>query len=884
VNNISANKKFISTVILLLCFVIAFAKAKTNANEETSEPKTFLGEWKINGAVKKLYDTPMGEVFKFSPSPLFSPLDKKEYDNEIYSIQFELYKNSKGQKKIRRFIVIDLKIRIFPAISEVENPGLIFSFTRSKNRADSIKKYRNINGIKTNNYTKNPYWQAPLAINTRFYNNKRGKNIGTSWGQPFLPAYEIVSMRLIIDTRQNGFVSSNVNSGLHISGHREFFPNKRYPVRSFGVLIESKLQEKKRLILELSRPKVVFTDNEADLPELPPIKPEKYPYSGYVKLLEESKKRKKNLKRLKNPDAIYGNALHLLDGKDLVEGVKLLTYIAKKKEHILAMNQLGICYWRGIGVKPDNEKALKWFKRAGEYNLPDALAFGGALCLKNASKPYLSPNTKKYIYYMLNHNTVKFNSGKHTTSVLSAILNHGTPPGPEEYERSAKLGYWMAKSTYLFAFYRNSLYEDEGPRIKDANIGNGKYLKNKFYDPRIVNLACLVWYTNGTKTLDKAIEANFPVAIYHKGQLLVLEWDKTQKDSFLQEAITMFERGEKLGNIECAIEVLHCKARFGELKPEDFTTETYVKFSDHPLYYLLRHIVKNPNAPGNKEFLNRQYREARRIWRKNLSPDNHFLLALEGIYQYYHYGADTAMYRIYYRHIHDLKVAYKHLNAAVKANIQDALYLKGVYYLNKKYNSFAGLRGGDISEGIRLLRKVEPTNIKAKYYLIKNDFYNNRCIDKKWLKTLKPLRDLNFSDAWMLSSDILARLYLNNITKRGKVIGAYKKAAALGCVRAWDRLAMLYYKNGKGNTSDKAAAEKYWKKFLEADKKQRRNDPWDPYWPKPKPSKLTKPIPVELKGKLKGLHRYKKLLAHLRKHYKFVSGFEEEYPQLLKED
>ena len=884
-------KKFVSIVFLLLCFVTAFAKAKNKSNENSAEPKTFMGEWKINGAVKKLYDTPLGEVFKFSASSRFSRFDRKIFDKQINSIQFELFKNSKEREEVRRFIVIDLKIRVFPASSEVKNPSLSFSFTRSMNAANSIKKYGNINGISSNLYTKKNarkrthIWRLPQVTNAKRINNdllisQESGHIGLK----SLPAYETISMRFIVDTNQDGFISSNTNERLFIQRHHEFFPNKRYPVYSFGILIE-KCREKRRFIVEFSRPKITFTDNETDLPELEPVKPEKYPYSGYVRMYKESKKKKRNLKRLDNPDAIYGHALNLLEGKDLVEGIKLLRYIAKKHEHILAMNQLGICYWRGIGVKADNKEAVKWFRSAGKYDLQDALAYGGALSLKRASKPYIGEHDKKNIYYALNHIEEYKNVGKHSTSVLFAILNQifakdTRVGGIAVHERSAKLAYWIAKNNRLRDFYKNSIYEDKGIAPKDAGMTN-EHIKNKYYDIR--NLFGLSWHVPdgnvSQKAIDDAVEANFPAAIYFKGQLLIAKSKKTERESAVKQALSLFERGEKLGDLECAIEVLHSKARLGQLSTVDFNAENFARFFDHPLYYLLQYIVKNPNLAGAKEFLNRDYRAARRIWRKKLTAKNNFLLALEGIYQYYHYGADTAMYRIYYGDIHDIKVAYKHLNAAVKANIQDAIYLKGVYYLNKKYNSFAGMRSGDISAGTDLLRKIAPKNIKAQYYLIKNDFYNNKRMDKKWLKQLKPLRDLNFPDAWMLSSDIFARSYQGNAAKRKKVIAIYKKAAVLGCVRAWDRLAMLYYKNGRGNASDRAAAEKYWKMFLEADKKQRRNDPFDPYWPKPKPPKVMTlafgtygfPGPAGSMG-----ISFPQLTAYLRKHYKIIGSLEKD--------
>lgn len=877
--------------IFFLSVSVLEAKSKKESEEKSAEFKIFYAEWKTNGSVKKLYDTPLGEVFQFTPTNPYlyaKYTNKSPYDCPLNSIQFELYKTSKGRKKMKRFIIVDFKIRVFPAIAESKNPRLCFVRTRSMNGATSIKKWRNINGEAAYlNYSCMPMLRALRFIqgyklkDTRIANKTikiKVKEEARAWlGHCFLPAYEVISMRTIIDTNMDGIITSNVNKALHWTLRKYSSDEKIYPVRSFGLYvtdIEVLKLGKSRRILEISTPTITLADHEADIQELPPIEFVEYPYDGYLTMLTKRKK-KKNLKRLDNPDEIYANALHLLKGKDLVEGVKLLTYVAKRKEHILAMNQLGICYWRGIGVKPDSAKALVWFKRAGKYYLPDALAYGGALCLKRAAKPNIRNNDKNYIYNALNYNQQGYNKGKHSTSVFSAILNYGSTGN-----RSVKAGYWKAKKWFLPVFYKNTIYEDEGPRIKDEGFTSGyekpRYIKNKFYDIR-------KRYTGNNmlpekmsrKIIDDAVKENFPAAIYFKGQLLIADRRKGEIESALKKAMALFKRGEKLGDIECAIEVLHCKARLGLLKPEDFDTESYAKFSDHPLYYLLRYMVKNPKAPGVKEFLNRQYRDARRIWRKKLDGISHFLLALEGIYQFFHYGANTAMYRVYHGHIHDIEVAYSHLNDAIKENIQDAVYLKGIYLLNEKYNSFASTRNGDISAGVDLLRKIVPQNIKAQYYIIRNDFYNNKAMDKKWLKQLKPLRDLNFPDAWLLSSDILARSSHGNLARRKKVIGAYKKAGSLGAVRAWDKLARLYYSSATRSSNkdtDKAATEKYWKKFLEEDKKQRRNDPWDPYWPKIEAFKVIRPrddgsLPVCILGKREDPKGYKILLTYLKKYY-----------------
>jgi hypothetical protein len=822
-------------------------KTKTNA----SPTKRFAGEWKTNGAVKKLYDTPLGEVFEFYPTNPFlnSVKGQNRLDNQLNTIQFELYKNSKEQKELKRFIVIDFKIRVFPATVESENPRLYFVLTRSLSSSGTIQKLQGINGQAAFfNYCR---LSPPRDLKLTQVYSPKGKDkekivesikihAHASLGHSFLPAYEIISMRMIIDTNMDGIITSNVNKALHWSLRENSSSQEDYPVRSFGILvtdIEVLGLGKNRKILELSRPQVLLTDSEEEVEKLPPVEFAEYPYEGYMKMYEESKKKKKkrNLKRLDNPDEIYANALHLLKGEDPVEGIDLLTYAAKRKEHILAMNQLGICYWRGIGVDPNPEKALVWFRKAGEYYLPDALAYGGALALQRTAKPYINDHNKKYVSRALNKK-LRYNGGKHSTVVFAAILGHGGLGA-----QSPKAGYWKAVKRLLPTYNGQNITEDEEAK----------------------------------KIIDEAVAAKFPAAIYFKGQFMIAEAAlKAEKmKPVLEQAMALFKLGEQLGDLECAIEVMHCKARLGQLKPEDFDTESYVKFSDHPLYYLLQYAVKNPEAPGVKEFLAGDFRAARSIWEKNLNDTSHFLLALEGIYQYFHYGANTVMSKMYNEDIGDIKDAYRHLDAAAKANIRDAVYLKGVYLLNQKHNSFSSTESGDRTIGVNLLRKLVPQNIKAQYYIIKNNFYNNKSFYKEYLQQLKPLRDSNFPDAWLLSSDILARLYRGNVKKQQNVIGAYKKTASLGSVRALERLATLYYKNGHADAEAKAMAEKYWKKFLEADEKQRRNDPWDPYWPKPKPYEVIVPrsdgtMPVSIYGKREDPDGYKILYRYLEKRYK----------------
>jgi TPR repeat protein len=134
--------------------------------------------------------------------------------------------------------------------------------------------------------------------------------------------------------------------------------------------------------------------------------------------------------------------------------------------------------------------------------------------------------------------------------------------------------------------------------------------------------------------------------------------------------------------------------------------------------------------------------------------------------------------------------------------------------------------------GIELLSRAgKAGHIKAQYLLVKHYFESKHFIDKKWLKQLKPARDADLGDAWMLSTDIYAKLQNFRYSCGKNVVKGYTKAAELGCYRAWDRLARLYY-YGKCVPENKEKAEEYWKKFIKCDEKIRSQDLNDFYWPK----------------------------------------------------
>lgn len=108
----------------------------------------FTGDWEIRGHVNKLYDTPLGAAYDFTLSDYFDfktaldAGDKKKLS--FHSIQFDLLKFLDRREKMRRFIVLDFKARIFPAISQQKTPILNFTVTYSGVDPWNINNYFDI--------------------------------------------------------------------------------------------------------------------------------------------------------------------------------------------------------------------------------------------------------------------------------------------------------------------------------------------------------------------------------------------------------------------------------------------------------------------------------------------------------------------------------------------------------------------------------------------------------------------------------------------------------------------------------------------------------------------------------------------------------------------
>ena len=923
-NYMNLHNKRPAVLFTLFAILITTLTVYAKTPKPEDEKLEVTGDWEIRGQVNKLYDTPMGGVYNFTMSDdfnytyLYSQDTAKKY--ALHSIQFDLRKFMDRREKIRRFIVLDFKVRTFPAITPVKTPMLRYTLTRSAVDPWNINDYRSINGLfLSEDITLGMLYSAYSGDTLNSWTFGIGSSI-------YRPHYEVTSYRVILDTYKGGVESVNVNGdktiGLNMedpSGHNsgagissktgkwippqtESTPDYIVPVRSFGLCIQIDPDLLKRniiyrTILEVSHPVVTLTDREEVLRALEPVdRMADYPYGGYGE---------KEIKKADNPDAVYAYAMRLLNGEDLPLGVETLKKAAAR-QHIFAMYQLGVCYYRGIGVEPDFQKALTWLKYATDYDLPDAWALAAIVQMRSAKSPYLNDYIRGAVWQGLN--ALSFIETKHDDWVFCNLFNNKPYyNGTDEFAKcSPRLAFLRAKPSCIFTYYKDNVDPKllpppprqvpplpREPEIRNPlNFDNSTFKKppgkdrtsadfgiapppmelkdkkqpNRYYDIRVEGLH---YQANAEDYFKEALTSNYIPAILYQGRTTLLRTDFHKPDisllhidipagsqtDALEKAAAAFDKGAKLGSLECEVEALHCRVRLGKVKKEDFTTALDIRLADYPLYHMLKYMVENPDAPGVKEFLSRKYEDARQIWRNNPTGWNNFLLGAEALYQYYNYGFDTAWYRLYYRDIKDVENAFKYLDDAVKQQIPPAQYLCGKQYLE-------GMRSkGQLDEvlhkkiGADLLKTAEQAGYaRASYLLTKQQFITNiYSTDEKWLEKLKPLLDAKDADSWLLAGDIYSRLKSSGSAQ--KALEAYGKATGFGSIRAWHTLGMWYYNKpaaGKEKEQNKQKAAECWRKFVKLDREARSQDINDVYWTNIKKPPVFK-IDDDMKFNFRGL-------------------------------
>ncbi len=288
----------------------------------SSDLKQYQVKWHQNVGVQKKYSTPLGSLYKFTPLRLFEDsfqLNLNEKTIKLPSIKFNLFRNTKEQRQLKRYIAVDFKLRLFPAVDKNTSTDIKLIVIASEKNAQSLNTNKDIifQSVEESAFTasgRHLYFNTPLIIYPLKYTvglfSKEKKLLNGLYsvddtagiiGKITLHPYKVVNIRYIFDTQMGlqrelkrinnnfnkiNFCSASVNDKVIV------FPNnyilnedtKKFTLRSLGlcmVLDKRDLRAKIREYIEISTPVITITNNLEDLRKLPVNNITDYPYSKF---------------------------------------------------------------------------------------------------------------------------------------------------------------------------------------------------------------------------------------------------------------------------------------------------------------------------------------------------------------------------------------------------------------------------------------------------------------------------------------------------------------------------------------------------------------------------------------------------------------------------
>lgn len=753
----------------------------------SGEPLEIIpGKWESNSKVTKLYETPLGAVYRFkntipfrakrrpdsSPCPKKCDCDWCQYINKKWTVtggflEFNFLKNKYDNQ---RFVVLDFKIRAFPALEEKQVPEFRFQITRSA--------YTSVN----NDYHR---MNALLDIKSdHFFSFSSNYPFA---GEPgfklddkhsfFLPPFEPLNVRVIFDTttgKQTHFFY-NAYQLVRINLEKPLLTEKRIEIRNFGILSMKHGSDKqyRTEYLEISDPVVYMTDDTKELEKLPQVKFTHYPYQAYKALIAEDDKRNdpvRYAKNSKNPDLQYAQALFLLYGSsekaDPSAAIDLLEKAARE-HHIFALYELGTCYAFGYGVRPDISKALRYLNESADGGYFRARALAWLILWNQAHRPFFySPELSREL------DNIKKSWRKtedHDMLFLRQIVERCvfTASFP-----SAKLLPGLSP-----------LLPAEGSSVS-GNIEFCDYQIKKKYWPGY---------------LTKVYRESPNISPKQKTELLAA--------------------GTSAGDREAELALLIARAEAGELSEEDFSPQKQLRFACEPWYGILLFARSNPDFPGIAKFLSGDRRGAEREWKKSTHPATGLLRFLM-----------AAASQNYKRYLPELIPAeeqelFDGLNTAAKNSNFIAQYWMGRLLL------YDDLPRGErrmhptarLSLAAEFLRNSAKTGfLPACYLLAELQAQDLKTGKMKFIEDLEDVVKVGYEPAILLKASILA-----SCNDRAGAVSLWNSLAEKNNVDALRELALLE----DGKTSGSAAI--LWARCIQTSRMQRLFDRYDLYWPEP---------------------------------------------------
>lgn len=789
-------------VTIILLFLLPFVLSATI--------RSGTGEWRADGQAKVLYDTPLGSLYQLE-SLNGGDLDcigsRPPHENYA-SCRCEICKKGrvritsvlslKMPSKVRitiktRYIAFDFRIRVFPAFEKNGDSRLYFSVLDSESPIPGSTLF-DLHGMKdieensqSDAYTSGQApWSIPEYRHYRLFHH---------------PAFEPLSVRVIYDLKEKKMSYFMNGRGFEYPAniHGKLF---RLQLRHFGIAfvmtIFKDMKEKNKKIkylvrtryFELSSPQVhVYDDGE----EPPPPRFSAYPYSGYT--LEKTAGNDRGMKvsgpldqtvfkrvlRHKNPDLQYAYALRYLYGKkdeaDPEKGVELLKQSAKKY-HALALYQLGICFWRGYGCRPDRKDAVRYLDQSVAQGYPEAAA----------------------------------------TRLQLEMERHGRPWFLAEMYRD------HIKQFPLFGHGHDKYYFLKGPEFLSPKRLWGELLMSRLYrseNPK-------------QNYLDHRLQANDPFSFLAEAIFL----NKTQKDVFFSRGEPYLVRALRERHYE-AFPFWLLRQLYADRLPEKekIPLEMCLLHADNPIFDLVYALLCLPESERRK-YLGTTCSEnetglgLRPFEQWDMKrPESGYLRAMAQC-MWFAYAPNLCLMpsmTIEDKEHKRRQQIFELILASARAGYAPAQYLAGksFYYIDLPKPWLTG-EGKNPAFRLSTAEKyltaaAEQGHIPAALLWCKLKMNLDFPRWTEILPTLEKLCEMKIPEAFYLKAEVLQKM-----NRKPEALSAAEKAVEMG-----EHRGLLFLIRHDNRANAPAVKRERQAEYIEADRASRRMDPYDPYWDDP---------------------------------------------------
>ena len=782
-----------------------------------AEMEVYRVTWVPGNGAERLWASSIGSVYRFplcaSPSTILYCPDHGSNSGECSLVQghgnrieggileAEFPKARKRGVREKRFAVIEFYIRAVPGREKSSSATFDIRLLNSSNRItgasyDSLNSITHLNSrtglirFTSRSQHFSSFHRPELMVPP--YNSDR-----------VAPDFEPIGVRVIFDVVK-GRLSVEYNGRRMPFRDVETLRLRTPVVRSFAITtrgamaLSSRARTSRVEYLELSAPVLRRCGSIEEVEALPPMKFIPYSYEKYPLVPKKNQDFQSFIRRYDNPEVQYAQALRLLyGGEELCDPVAALELLRKaaSRRHVLAMYELGVCYWRGYGVKPDFAKACGFLKDAFEYGCRKAGILRYMIEWDSQGRPWFEQRSLARIkqeYAYAESAKSRFSGNREKTS-----------GDPELYDYSVVFCDSGISSAYTF-----------------KNLSPYK--------------SAMLFFRESEKT-----EFLVDYAITEKWRY---GWYCRYRD--LRGDLAMLKQGYAAGDVMLLPKIWDLEFRSGKtLSLSEFTPERTLLYGDDPVYLALSWLAENPGSPGVA------YWRGRVPWPKNLdhpeipngirmlyafsrlgklqenwipdseNPVSKMLAGQLGLNSKEQRLAKNSLIRIWFDYI---------TRAADVDQITQAEYFIGRQWFWQDH--FPGLAGiGQASKLVGwnqarkyLLRAAGKGHVKAALLYAELDLTGKYVqVAKNTGNWLDMLCRLNSGKAWLLKAE--AFQFMGRKRERD---ACNELAAKHGEPRGWQNLAL---EQQKGTPEYK----RFWNKFITADREARTLDRRDPYWPNP---------------------------------------------------